>query len=79
MNFRSAAVTLTLLALALKALHVTAAESFDLAERKERLPWIWQTILHLMGVDHTRLTFRFGGRDIRLTDVHGNVIHRILA
>jgi hypothetical protein len=37
------------------------------------------TILHLMGIDHTRLTFRFGGRDIRLTDVHGNVIHRILA
>ncbi|MBL9129289.1 MAG: DUF1501 domain-containing protein, partial [Verrucomicrobiales bacterium] len=37
------------------------------------------TILHLMGIDHTRLTFRFGGRDIRLTDVHGNVVHRILA
>ncbi|MEY2715902.1 MAG: hypothetical protein RIT24_2245, partial [Planctomycetota bacterium] len=27
-----------------------------------------------MGVDHRRLTFRFGGRDMRLTDVHGNVI-----
>ena len=32
------------------------------------------TMLHLMGVDHRRLTFRFGGRDMRLTDVHGHVI-----
>ena len=32
------------------------------------------TMLHLMGVDHRRLTFRFGGRDMRLTDVHGRVI-----
>jgi hypothetical protein len=37
------------------------------------------TMLHLLGVDHTRLTFRFGGRDMRLTDVHGEVIHDILA
>jgi hypothetical protein len=37
------------------------------------------TILHLLGLDHTRLTFRFGGRDMRLTDVHGNVVHDILA
>ena len=36
------------------------------------------TMLHLLGVDHTRLTFRFGGRDMRLTDVHGEVIHPIL-
>jgi hypothetical protein len=33
----------------------------------------------LLGIDHTRLTFRFGGRDIRLTDVHGQVIDSILA
>src|SRR5262249_26814815 len=33
------------------------------------------TMLHLLGMDHTRLTFRFGGRDMRLTDVHGEVIH----
>ncbi|MHC4376291.1 MAG: DUF1501 domain-containing protein, partial [Planctomycetota bacterium] len=31
------------------------------------------TVLHLLGFDHTRLTFRFGGRDMRLTDVHGVV------
>lgn len=37
------------------------------------------TILHLMGLDHTRLTYRFGGRDYRLTDVYGNVVHEILA
>lgn len=37
------------------------------------------TILHLLGFDHTRLTFRFQGRDYRLTDVHGSIIERILA
>lgn len=36
------------------------------------------TMLHLMGIDHTRLTFRFSGRDIRLTDVHGEILHDIL-
>jgi len=37
------------------------------------------TVLHLLGIDHERLTFRFGGRDFRLTDVHGQVINPILA
>jgi hypothetical protein len=37
------------------------------------------TILRLLGFDHTRLTFRFQGRDYRLTDVHGNVVNQILA
>lgn len=37
------------------------------------------TMLHLLGVDHIKQTYRFGGRDIRLTDVHGHVIHDILA
>jgi hypothetical protein len=37
------------------------------------------TILHLMGLDHTRLTYRQAGRDYRLTDVHGNVVEPILA
>ena len=36
------------------------------------------TILHQLGMDHTKLTYRFGGRDIRLTDVHGNVVRDIL-
>jgi hypothetical protein len=37
------------------------------------------TILHLFGLDHERLTYRFGGRDMRLTDVHGHVVKGILA
>ena len=37
------------------------------------------TMLHLMGMDHTKLTYRFGGRDFRLTDVHGNVLSDLLA
>jgi hypothetical protein len=37
------------------------------------------TILHLMGIDHTELVYRFGGRDYRLTDVHGNVVHELLS
>ncbi|VTS04204.1 DUF1501 domain-containing protein [Tuwongella immobilis] len=36
------------------------------------------TLLHLLGVDHTRLTFRFAGRDFRLTDVAGHVVHEII-
>ena len=37
------------------------------------------TILHLMGMDHTRLTYFHQGRDERLTDVYGNVVKEILA
>ncbi len=37
------------------------------------------TILHLLGLDHEKLTYRFGGRDVRLTDVYGKVVHEILA
>jgi len=37
------------------------------------------TILHLLGLDHERLTYRFGGRDYRLTDVHGRVLTELLA
>ena len=37
------------------------------------------TILHLLGIDHTRLTVRHNGIDRRLTDVHGHVIREILA
>jgi hypothetical protein len=36
-------------------------------------------MLHLLGIDHKRLTFKFQGRDFRLTDVHGNVVRKILA
>ena len=37
------------------------------------------TILHLLGIDHERLTFRHAGRDFRLTDVHGRVVQEIIA
>ena len=37
------------------------------------------TILHLFGLDHLRLTYRHAGRDFRLTDVHGDVIDKIIA
>ena len=37
------------------------------------------TLLYLLGIDHERLTFRFQGRDFRLTDVHGKVVHEIVA
>jgi uncharacterized protein (DUF1501 family) len=37
------------------------------------------TVLHALGIDHTKLTYRYSGRDFRLTDVAGNVVHDILA
>lgn len=40
---------------------------------------LWATVLHQLGVNHEKLTYRYGGRDFRLTDVHGHVLHDILA
>ena len=40
---------------------------------------MWATVLHLMGVDHDALTYRYSGRDVRLTDVHGHVLKDIIA
>jgi hypothetical protein len=37
------------------------------------------TILHLLGINHERLTYRYDGRDFRLTDVHGDIIREIIA
>ena len=37
------------------------------------------TMLHLLGFDHTKLTYRYAGRDFRLTDVHGEVVSGLLA
>ena len=48
-------------------------------ENKLQMHDLHATILHLLGIDHKRLTFRFSGRDIRLTDVYGEVIEDILA
>jgi hypothetical protein len=48
-------------------------------ENKRPLHDLHATMLHLLGLDHKRLTFRFGGRDMRLTDVHGELITEVLA
>ncbi len=40
---------------------------------------LWATVLHQLGLDHEKLTYRYAGRDVRLTDVHGNVLTDILA
>lgn len=49
------------------------------AEDKVHVHDLHATILYLMGLDHEQLTYRFGGRDFRLTDVSGQVIHKIIA
>ncbi|HAD59023.1 MAG TPA: sulfatase, partial [Planctomycetaceae bacterium] len=52
---------------------------FGVTEGKTHVHDLQATILHLLGLDHERLTFRFQGRDFRLTDVHGKVIEEIIA
>jgi ssRNA-specific RNase YbeY (16S rRNA maturation enzyme) len=52
---------------------------FKAIEKVSTVHDLHATILHLLGFDHERLTYRYAGRDFRLTDVHGNVIHEILA
>ena len=48
-------------------------------ENKVHVHDLHATILHLLGLDHKKLTFRFSGRDMRLTDVAGDVVHGVLA
>ena len=52
---------------------------YKAAENPVELHDLHATLLHLLGLDHERLTYRFGGRDHRLTDVHGRVIQAVLA
>lgn len=52
---------------------------FRAAENPVHVHDLHATILHLLGFDHTKLTFRHAGRDFRLTDVHGNVVKGIVA
>jgi hypothetical protein len=52
---------------------------FNPVEDRAHVHDIHATILHLLGLDHKKLTFRFQGRDFRLTDVHGNVLTKLLA
>jgi hypothetical protein len=52
---------------------------YNIAENPIHVNDLHATILHCLGIDHQRLTYRFGGRDFRLTDVAGNVVSAILA
>ncbi|MDA0841840.1 MAG: DUF1501 domain-containing protein, partial [Planctomycetota bacterium] len=52
---------------------------YSVIEEKTHVHDLQATVLHLLGLDHEKLTFRFQGRDFRLTDVHGKVIEKILA
>ncbi len=58
---------------------VTDEYGFYLADQKVHIHDLHATILHLLGLDHEALTFRYGGRDFRLTDVHGDVVKAVLA
>jgi uncharacterized protein (DUF1501 family) len=52
---------------------------FRAVEKKVHVHDLHATILHLMGLDHEKLTYRYAGRDFRLTDVHGTVVKDLLA
>jgi hypothetical protein len=52
---------------------------FNVAEDRVHVHDLHATLLHLLGFDHTKLTYRFQGRDFRLTDVHGTLIQKLLA
>ncbi|MCA9129937.1 MAG: DUF1501 domain-containing protein [Planctomycetales bacterium] len=52
---------------------------FNVAEDAVHVHDLHATLMHLLGFDHKRLTYRLQGRDYRLTDVHGNVIHQLIA
>jgi hypothetical protein len=52
---------------------------FNVVKDKVHVHDLQATILHLLGFDHTKLTYRFQGRDFRLTDVHGQVVKELLA
>jgi len=70
------------------AYNIADADGFTLSPQPTKERWtpgtmhihdLNATILHLLGIDHRRLTYRYQGRDFRLTDVHGHVIHDIVA
>jgi hypothetical protein len=52
---------------------------FQAVENKVHVHDLHATVLHLLGFDHTRLTYRYAGRDFRLTDVHGRVVQELIA
>jgi hypothetical protein len=62
-------------------LHYGATDEFGYkaVEKRVHVNDLHATLLHLLGLEHTKLTYRFNGRDFRLTDVGGNLITEILA
>jgi hypothetical protein len=52
---------------------------FKVAENPVHVHDFQATVMHLLGFDHERLTYRFQGRDYRLTDIHGHVVKDLLA
>jgi arylsulfatase A-like enzyme len=52
---------------------------YDVTEKPVHVHDLQATILHLLGIEHTKLTYRFQGRDFRLTDVHGHVVKELMA
>ena len=56
----------------------TDEHGYHAVENKCSVYDLWATVLHQMGLDHYALIYRHGGRDFRLTDVHGNVLHDLL-
>ncbi len=52
---------------------------YEAIENKVHVHDLHATMLHLLGLDHERLTYRYAGRDFRLTDVHGNIVKAIIA
>lgn len=53
--------------------------SYNIAENPVEVHDLHATMLHCLGVDHTKLTYKFQGRHYRLTDVHGSVVRPVLA
>jgi arylsulfatase A-like enzyme len=53
--------------------------SYNITENPVHVHDMNATLLHCLGVDHTKLTYRYQGRDFRLTDVHGTVVKELLA
>jgi arylsulfatase A-like enzyme len=64
-----------------RGLHLGKTDDFGMfgIEDKVHVHDLQATILHLLGIDHEKLTFKFQGRDFRLTDVRGNVVRKLLA
>ena len=51
---------------------------YHVVDKKCTVYDLWATALHQLGLNHEKLTYRYAGRDVRLTDVHGNVLHELL-